>query len=134
MGLTCLGTGPHCLGEGPYLLPQLKNASSINRVAVSVFLGPNQANDTHSEIILGAAYDKAKIGGELFTVKMVDPFSASLANSDTNSVNVTSISVCLNGKEAKQTYGPGPSTEGTPYLLDTGNVMTRSYSSMPLTS
>jgi candidapepsin len=120
--LTCRGNGPRCdEGAGPYLLPQLKNASTINRVAVSIYLGPNQPNETNSEIIFGAAYDKAKIEGTLFTVKMVDPFNSSLTGDSTNLVNVTSIEADIAGKHAKQTYGSGSINEGLPYTLDTGN-------------
>lgn len=104
--MTCQGNGPRCHeGAGTFLLPQLKNASTINRSAVSVYLGPNEPKDTHSELILGAAYDKAKIDGELFTVKMVDPFSSTLTDDSTNYANVTSIEADIAGKHAKQTYG-----------------------------
>lgn len=108
-------------GAGPFLLSQLQNASTINRAAVSVYLGPNEPKDTNSELILGAAYDKAKIDGELFTVEMVDPFSSTLTDDSTNYANVTSIEADIAGKHAKQTYGSGSITEGQPYLLDTGN-------------
>jgi candidapepsin len=88
---------------------------------VSIYLGPNEPNETNSEMILGAAYDKAKIEGSLFTVKMVDPFNSSLTGGDTNLVNVTSIEADIAGKHVEQTYGSGSITEGLPYTLDTGN-------------
>jgi hypothetical protein len=120
--LTCQGNGPRCHeGAGPYLLPQLKTASTINKAAVSIYLGPNQPKDTNSEIIFGAAYDKAKIDGALFTVKMVDPFDSDLTEDSTNYVNVTSIEANIAGKHAEQAYGAGSIGEGLPYLLDTGN-------------
>ena len=90
-------------------------------MALSVYLGSDQPNETNSELILGAAYDKAKIKGALFTVQMVDPFSSSLTEDSTNYVNVTSIEADIAGKHAEQTYGSGPINEGQPYLLDTGN-------------
>ncbi|KAK5107882.1 hypothetical protein LTR62_000592 [Meristemomyces frigidus] len=121
LGLTCDGTGAKCQGAGPYLLPQLKNASSIDRIAVSVYLGPEKAANTHSEIILGAAYDEAKIDGELFTLEMVDPHSLALTNMNANNVNVTLIEAIADGKAAQHAYGPGPISQGTTYILDTGN-------------
>jgi candidapepsin len=105
------------IDHGPYLLAQLKNASSINRRSVSVYLG----NDTgSSQLILGGFYDKAKMASKPFTIEMVDPQSQSLANGQTNSVNVTEIQVMANGNTT--TFNPGPSPDiGQPTLLDTGN-------------
>ena len=74
--MACQDNAPHCHeGAGAFLLPQLKNASTIDRAVVSVYLEPNESKDTNSELLLGAAYRKAKIDGELFTVKMIDPSS-----------------------------------------------------------
>lgn len=67
-------------------------------------------------MILGGAYDKAKIDGELFTVDMVEPFS----QGQTNNVNVTALDVVVDGNNSttSETYGePGV---GSPVLLDTG--------------
>ncbi|KAH7370013.1 aspartic peptidase domain-containing protein [Rhexocercosporidium sp. MPI-PUGE-AT-0058] len=122
LGLTCSGSdaGPSCGGEGPYLLPQLKNASTIDRMAVNIYLGPENPNVTNAEMILGGAYDEAKLGGELFTVDMIDPHSF-LSNRYTNWVNVTSIEAEVNGETAKVAFGPGPSSQGKPHVVDTGN-------------
>jgi candidapepsin len=105
------------IDHGPYLLAQLKNASSINRRSVSVYLG----NDTgSSQLILGGFYDEAKMASKPFTIEMVDPQSQSLANGQTNSVNVTEIQVMANGNTT--TFNPGPSPDiGQPTLLDTEN-------------
>lgn len=71
-------------------------------------------------MILGGYYDKAKIASKPFTVEMVDPNSQTLANGQTNSVNVTQIDVVVNGNTT--TFNPGPSADvGQPTLLDTGN-------------
>jgi len=120
-GLSCDDPNlPQCNGFGPYILPQLKNASAINRLSLSVYLGPNKANNTGAEFILGGAYDKAKMGGKPFTVKMLDPFSVT-ANEQPNFANVTSIAVNIPGKHAKETYSE-TSASGMPYILDTGNA------------
>ena len=103
------------------MLPQLKNASTINKAAVSIYPGLNRPKDTNSEMILGAAYDKAKIEGDLFTVEMVSPFDSSLTEDSTNYVNVTSVEADIDGKHAKRAYGSGSSSEGLPCLLETGN-------------
>ncbi|KAH8171866.1 eukaryotic aspartyl protease domain-containing protein [Sarocladium implicatum] len=119
LSLDCQLGGPQCNGPGPYLLPQLKNASAINRIATSFYLGPDETETAYPEMILGGAYDKAKIDGELFTVDMVDPRTSDLANGQTNSANVTALSVIVNGSTTlSETYGP-PEI-GSPVLLDTG--------------
>jgi candidapepsin len=108
------------LDHGPYLLAQLKNASSINRRSVSVYLGNGISSKGSSQLILGGFYDKAKMASKPFTVAMVDPYSQALANGETNSVNVTQIEVVVNGN--KTTFNPGPAPDiGQPTLLDTGN-------------
>jgi candidapepsin len=108
------------LDHGPYLLAQLKNASSINRRSVSVYLGNGISSKGSSQLILGGFYDKAKMASQPFTVAMVDPYSQALANGETNSVNVTQIEVVVNGN--KTTFNPGPAPDiGQPTLLDTGN-------------
>ncbi|KEQ68926.1 acid protease [Aureobasidium namibiae CBS 147.97] len=108
--------------KGPYLLAQLKNASTINRRSVSVYLGNDTGTSGASQIILGGFYDKAKMASKPFTVEMVNPNSQTLANGETNSVNVTQIEVVVNGKTT--TFNPGPSPDiGQPTLLDTGNPL-----------
>lgn len=108
----------HPLGPGPYLLAQLKNASSINRKSVSVYLGGD--TNSNGSLVLGAFYDKAKVASKPFTVKMVDPSSQSLALGETNFVNVTKIEVVV-GKNRTAFY-PGPSPDiGQSTQLDTGN-------------
>lgn len=109
--------GPNCDGPGPYLLPQLKKASAIDRISLSVYLGPDERDVNNAEIILGGAYDKAKLGGELFTVNMVDPHNSHLTNQNTNNVNVSSIEAVSGDKTIKI---DSPEKEGTVYLLDTG--------------
>jgi hypothetical protein len=97
----------------------MKNASIINVMATSFYLGPDEANVTNAQMLIGGAYDKAKINGELFTLEMVDPFSVELSNGQTNNVNVTAIEVVLNGgNRTSETYGE--TGVGVPVLLDTG--------------
>ncbi|KAG5976342.1 hypothetical protein E4U55_007356 [Claviceps digitariae] len=118
MSLECGAVGTTCAGKGPYFLPELKNASIINRMSASFYFGPDDADVPNAQMILGGAYDKAKLEGELFTVNMVDPYS-SLANSQTNSVNVTALQVVLDGKQTtRETYGE--KGVGVPVLLDSG--------------
>jgi hypothetical protein len=101
------------------LLPQLKNASTIDRLAVSAYLGPDEI-DAQPEMLLGGFYDKAKMGGRPFTIPMVDPTSLA-ANSQTNNVNITSLSVTVGNKTQTTHYGPGPYNQGLITLIDTGN-------------
>ncbi|KAK0390930.1 hypothetical protein NLU13_0433 [Sarocladium strictum] len=118
MSLDCGVAGPECTGKGPYVLPQLRQASSINRMVSSIYLGPDELETAYPEMILGGYYDEAKVGGDLFTLNMVDPHSAP-ALRQTNSVNVTAIEVIVDGAEAASgSYGePGV---GVPVLMDTG--------------
>lgn len=118
LSLSC-DSGSECSTDGPYLLPQLKKAGSIDRMATSYYLGPDDANVTNAQMILGGAYDKAKTDGELFTVDMVDPFNVELTSGQTNNANVTAIEVVVNGSTStSESYGePGV---GYPVLLDTG--------------
>ncbi|CZT07078.1 related to aspartic proteinase OPSB [Rhynchosporium graminicola] len=119
LSLECQFGGPGCDGKGAYLLPELKNASAIDYMSVSFYLGSDDANITSAQMILGGAYDKAKVDGELFTVNMVDPRDAELANSQTNSVNVTAMEfVSDGGNRTSETYGE--KNVGVPVLLDTG--------------
>jgi hypothetical protein len=71
-------------------------------------------------MLLGGAYDKAKIDGDLITVPMVDPFNKDLTGGQTNVVNVTSVEVFLTkgNNRTKETYGK--KKVGVPVLLDTG--------------
>jgi hypothetical protein len=90
-------------------------------MAVSIYLGPDDPDFSGGEMILGGYYDKAKLGGAPFTIPMVDPHS-SLSNTGTNVLNVTAITVTVNGTTKEQKYGVwGLYTEGSPTILDTGN-------------
>lgn len=107
-----------CKSDGPYLLPQLRQAASIDRMATSFYLGPDDADVPNAQMILGGAYDKAKIDGELFTVHTVDPFDAKLGLGQTKNANATALEVVVGGNSTSQSYGePG---FGSPVLLDTG--------------
>lgn len=101
------------------LLPQLKNASIIDRMSTSIYLGRDDSEVPNAQMLIGGAYDKAKVEGEMFTVDMVDPHDLQLANGQTNSVNVTAIEVVLDGgNRTAETYGE--KDVGSPVLLDTG--------------
>ena len=87
-------------------------------MATSIYLGPDDFNVTNAQMILGAAYDKAKVDGDIFTVEMVDPYSLDLTSGQTNNANVTALEVVVDGESMSETYGePG---YGSPVLLDTG--------------
>ncbi|EUC47391.1 hypothetical protein COCMIDRAFT_3647 [Bipolaris oryzae ATCC 44560] len=119
LSLECGGQGPECMDKGPYLLPQLKNASLIDTMATSFYLGPDEFNVTNAQMIIGGAYDKAKVGGDMITLDMVDPFSFVLSSGQTNNVNVTALEVVLDGgNRTSQTFGE--SGVGVPVLIDTG--------------
>jgi hypothetical protein len=117
LSLDCAWAGPQCTDQGPYLLPQLKNASTINYMATSYYLGPDDS-DAKGEMILGGAYDAAKIGGDIITLPMVDPFNTSLTSGQTNVVNVTALEVVAGQNSTRETYGKD--NVGSPVLLDTG--------------
>jgi len=88
-------------------------------MATSFYLGPDDASVPSARMIVGGAYDKAKIEGELFTVKMLNPFDLNLANGQTNTVNVTAMEfVRSDGNITAETYGE--KDVGVPVLLDTG--------------
>jgi hypothetical protein len=88
-------------------------------MSTSIYLGRDDSDVKNAQMLIGGAYDKAKIDGELFTVNMVDPHDLSLANGQTNSVNVTAIEVVLDGgNRTAETYGE--KNVGSPVLLDTG--------------
>jgi hypothetical protein len=117
--LNCQIGGPQCTDKGPVLLPQLKNASIIDRMSTSIYLGRDDSEVPNAQMLIGGAYDKAKVEGEMFTVDMVDPHDLQLANGQTNSVNVTAIEVVLDGgNRTAETYGE--KDVGSPVLLDTG--------------
>ncbi|RKL44004.1 hypothetical protein BFJ70_g4316 [Fusarium oxysporum] len=103
-----------------YFLPELKNASKINYLASSLYLGPDDKKAANTRMLLGGAYDKAKIEGNLITVPMVDPFNADLSGGQTNSVDVTSLEIVLTkgNNRTKETYGK--KGVGLPVLLQTG--------------
>ncbi|KAG5989481.1 hypothetical protein E4U43_004492, partial [Claviceps pusilla] len=118
MSLECGSVGTTCAGKGPYFLPQLKNASIINRMSSSFYFGPDDAVVPNAQMILGGAYDKAKVDGKLFTVNMVDPYSG-LGNGQTNSVNMTALKVVvMNKPPVSQTFGQ--KDVGVPALIDSG--------------
>ncbi|EWZ85724.1 hypothetical protein NW765_011271 [Fusarium oxysporum] len=121
LSLECEYAGPKCTDRfSSYFLPELKNASKINYLASSLYLGPDDKKAANARMLLGGAYDKAKIDGNLITVPMVDPFNADLSGGQTNSVNVTSLEVVLTKGNncTKETYGK--KGVGLPVLLDTG--------------
>ncbi|KAI1023719.1 hypothetical protein LB504_005067 [Fusarium proliferatum] len=121
LSLECGYAGPKCTDRfSSYMLPELKNASKINYLASSIYLGPDDKKAANARMLLGGAYDKAKIDGDLITVPMVDPFSNELTGGQTNSVNVTSVEVFLTkgNNRTKETYGK--KNVGLPVLLDTG--------------
>jgi hypothetical protein len=119
LSLDCSIAGPDCTWKGPYLLPQMKNASIINTMATSIYLGPDEVNVTNAKMLIGGAYDEAKVDGELFTVDMVDPHDVNLSGSQTNNVNVTAMEVVLDGgNRTHETYGE--ENIGVPVLIDTG--------------
>lgn len=124
MSLDCQGGGPDCAGSGAVLLPQLKNASIIDVMSTSIYLGRDDGNVKNAQMLIGGAYDKAKVDGELITIDMVDPHNLQLANGQTNSVNVTSMEVILdnrNGTAVNRTVESyGEEDIGVPVLLDTG--------------
>jgi hypothetical protein len=124
LSLDCQGGGPECTGKGPVLLPQLKNASIIDSMSTSIYLGRDDWDVKNARILIGGAYDKAKVDGDMFTIDMVNPHDLQLANGQTNSVNVTSTEVVIdNGNgtainRTAETYGN--KDVGVPVLLDTG--------------
>jgi hypothetical protein len=101
-------------------MPELKNASKINYLASSIYLGPDDKDASNAMMLLGGAYDKAKIDGDLITVPMVDPFDVQLSGGQTNSVNVTSVEVFLSHGNNRTTETYGDKGVGVPVLLDTG--------------
>ncbi|RKK11750.1 hypothetical protein BFJ68_g10161 [Fusarium oxysporum] len=121
LSLECEYAGPKCTDRfSSYFLPELKNASKINYLASGLYLGPDDKKAANARMLIGGAYDKANIDGNLITVPMVDPFNADLSGGQTNSVNVTSLEVVLTkgNKRTKETYGKRG--VGLPVLLDTG--------------
>jgi hypothetical protein len=88
-------------------------------MSTSIYLGRDDGDVKDAQMLIGGAYDKAKVDGELFTMEMVNPHDLQLANGQTNSVNVTAIEVVLDGgNRTAQTYGE--KNVGVPVLLDTG--------------
>ncbi|KAJ4384285.1 hypothetical protein N0V86_001132 [Didymella sp. IMI 355093] len=84
-----------------------------------IYLGRDDHDVKNAQMLIGGAYDAAKVDGELFTVNMVDPHDLQNANGQTNSVNVTAIEVVLDGgNRTAETYGE--KNVGSPVLLDTG--------------
>lgn len=102
------------------MLPELKNASKINHLASSIYLGPDDKKAANAKMLLGGAYDKAKIAGNLISMPMVDPFDLNLSNGQTNSVNVSSVEVFLTHGNNRTTETYGTKDVGIPVLLDTG--------------
>lgn len=88
-------------------------------MATSFYLGPDDSNVTNAQMLVGNAYDEAKVDGDMFTVDMVDPSNMNLTDGQTNVVNVTAMEVVLDGgNRTLQTYGE--QGVGVPVLLDTG--------------
>lgn len=99
-------------------MPELKNASLIDTMSLSVYLGPDDA-DANAHLLFGGAYDKAKVDGDFITVDMVDPHNLQLSGGQSNSVNVTALEVVLDGgNSTRETYGE--KDVGVPVLIDTG--------------
>jgi hypothetical protein len=119
LSLDCQFGGPECSGQGAYFLPELKNASVIDVMSASIYLGPDDQNVTNAQMLIDGSYDKAKVDGELFTVTMVDPHDLVLSNSQTNIVNVTAMEFVVDSSnKTRKTYGEAD--VGTPVLLDPG--------------
>jgi hypothetical protein len=114
----CYGLGPECNSEGAYLMQELKNKSVIDRQSVSMYLGPDMWNTTAAQMILGGYYDASKFAGHRVTVPMSDPFNQTTSNGQTNSVNVTKLTVTSSRYNNKTSNSYGK--VGTPVLLDSG--------------
>lgn len=100
-------------------MQELKNKSTIDRQSVGLYLGPDIYNTTAAQMIIGGYYDESKFAGQHVTVPMTDPFSQDLSNGQTNSVNVTKISVTMpNNTKTTDTFGEAG--VGAPLLLDSG--------------
>jgi hypothetical protein len=100
-------------------MQELKNKSVINRQSVSLYLGPDVWNTTAAQMILGGYYDASKFAGPRVTVPMSDPFNVSTSNGQTNSVNVTKLTVTSrDNTKISRSFGNGE--VGTPVLLDSG--------------
>ncbi|KAF9690914.1 hypothetical protein EKO04_011224 [Ascochyta lentis] len=112
------GNSSNYTSSGAWLLPQLKDANLIDKLVVSFYLGEDSRNGSHAQMILGAAYDKAKIEGTPFTVPMVDPYVAG-ANDQTNSVYITKLQSVIGGNVTNASFGN--SSIGKPVLMDTGS-------------
>ena len=65
-------------------------------------------------MILGGAYDRAKVHGKQFTVDMVDPFNYELTNNQANLVNVTAIEVVVDGRKTTKSFVKKKRPEGLP--------------------
>ncbi|KAG5929093.1 hypothetical protein E4U53_002525, partial [Claviceps sorghi] len=129
LSLECTPGGTTCSNpKEAYFLPELKNASVIDRMATSFYFGPNDAVVPNAQMIVGGAYDKAKVDGDLFTVNMVDPHNAVLTDGQTNYVNVTAMEAMINGNSTAGTYGE--KGVGLPVLLDSG--VSRWYLPQPI--
>lgn len=89
-------------------------------MATSIYLGPDDKKAANAKMLIGGAYDKAKVDGNLITVPMVDPFNNDLTGGQTNSINVTSIDVFLSNGNQHITETYGNENVGVPVLLDTG--------------
>ena len=87
-----------------------------------MYLGHDKPDQVNAEMILGVAYDRAKVHGKQFTVDMVDPFNYELTNNQANLVNVTAIEVVVDGKKTTKSFVKKRRPEGLPTVLDTGNA------------
>jgi hypothetical protein len=115
----CYGLGPECGNAGAYLMQGLKNKSVIDRQSVSMYLGPDIWNTTAAQMILGGYYDSSKFAGPRVTVAMTDPFNQITSNGQTNSVNVTRLTVTQkDNSKTSQAYNNSGS--GEPVLIDSG--------------
>jgi hypothetical protein len=117
--LDCQDANPSCTDKGAVLLPQLKNALIIKTMSTSIYLRPNKSNIKNAQLLIREAYNNAKVDGELFTIKIVNPYNLKLTNAQTNSINVTAIKVVLNsGNRTAEIYREKDIS--TPVLLNTG--------------
>lgn len=111
------GTGQNCWDDTctgyPSFLQQLYDRKILSTRAYSVYLGPDEP-DAVGTLLLGGR-DKAKQGGPVHTIPMVDPKSSE-ANNAPFYVNLTSYSVTFDGKTTELDIGTGVTG-----ILDTGN-------------
>jgi hypothetical protein len=55
-------------------------------MSTSIYLRPNKSNIKNAQLLIREAYNNAKVDGELFTIKIVNPYNLKLTNAQTNSI------------------------------------------------